>query len=69
MNLRNSLNRLYYNMTIYDFRYVNRSITGNLSYNSIMYLDIIAYQKTVPSVLLPKLWEFQSPRSQRRLTN
>mgnify|MGYP003256712480 CR=1 FL=1 len=44
MNLRDSLNRLYYNMTIYDIRYVNRSITGNLSYNSIMYLDIIAYQ-------------------------
>ena len=39
MNLRDSLNRLYYNMTIYDVRYVNRSITGNLSYNSIMYQD------------------------------
>lgn len=52
MNLRDSLNRLYYNMTIYDVRYVNRSITGNLSYNSIMYLDIIAYQDncTVSSI-------------------
>ena len=52
MNLRDSPNRLYYNMTIYDVRYVNRSITGNLSYNSIMYLDIIAYQDncTVSSI-------------------
>lgn len=45
MDLKNSLSRLYYNMTVHDIRYVNRTITGNLSYNSIMYLDIIAFQE------------------------
>ena len=60
MNLRDSLNRLYYNMTIYDIRYVNRSITGNLSYNSIMYLDIIAYQDNCTVSSIAELWEFQN---------
>lgn len=45
MNLRSSLNRLYYNMTIHDIRFINRSVTGNLSYNSVMYLDVIDFQE------------------------
>lgn len=45
MNLRSSLNRLYYNMTIHDIRFINRSAAGNLSYNSVMYLDVIDYQE------------------------
>lgn len=45
MNLRNSLNRLYYNMTIHDIRFINHSETGNLPYNSVMYLDVIDFQE------------------------
>lgn len=45
MNLRSSLNHLYYNMTIHDIRFINRSVTGNLSYNSVMYLDVIDFQE------------------------
>ncbi len=45
MNLRSSLNRLYYNMTIHDIRFINHSVTGNLSYNSVMYLDVIDFQE------------------------
>lgn len=45
MNLRSSLNRLYYNMTIHDIHFINRSLSGNLSYNSVMYLDIIDFQE------------------------
>lgn len=45
MSLRSSLNRLYYDMTIHDIRFINRSLSGNLSYNSVMYLDVIDFQE------------------------
>lgn len=44
MDLRNSLNRYYYDMTVSDLRQLSRTGGGELSYNSIMYLDVISYQ-------------------------
>lgn len=44
MDLRDRLNRYYYDNTVYDLCQLNRSGGGNLSYNSMMYLDVISYQ-------------------------
>ncbi len=44
MDLRDSLNRYYYDTTVSDLRQLKRTGGGNLSYNSIMYLDVISYQ-------------------------
>lgn len=44
MDLRDSLNRYYYDTTVCDLRQLSRSAGGELSYNSIMYLDVISYQ-------------------------
>lgn len=44
MDLRDSLNRYYYNTTVIDLRQLSRTGGGELSYNSIMYLDVISYQ-------------------------
>lgn len=45
MKLRDSLNRYYYDMTVGDLRQLSRTGGGELSYNSIMYLDVISYQQ------------------------
>lgn len=44
MNLRDSLNQYYFAMTVGDLRQLNRTGGGELSYNSMMYLDVISYQ-------------------------
>lgn len=44
MDLRNTLNRYYYDTTVSDLRMFSRVGQGDLSYNSVMYLDVIAYQ-------------------------
>jgi DNA-binding MarR family transcriptional regulator len=44
MDLRDSINRFYYTMTVSDLRRLRKGHSGELSYNSIMYLDVIAYQ-------------------------
>ena len=44
LNLRDSLNRYYYDITVSDLRQLSRTGGGELSYNSIMYLDVISYQ-------------------------
>ncbi|MDO5602370.1 MAG: MarR family transcriptional regulator [Oscillospiraceae bacterium] len=45
MDLRDSLNRYYYDMTVGDLIQLNRTGGGELSYNSMMYLDVISYQQ------------------------
>ena len=45
MNLRDSLNQYYSTMTVADLRLLSRSGEGELSYNSIMYLDVISFQQ------------------------
>ena len=45
MDLRDSLNRYYYDVTVSDLRQISRTGGGELSYNSIMYLDVISYQR------------------------
>lgn len=45
MNLRDVLNRYYYDTTVCELRHLSRTGGGNLSYNSIMYLDVIAFQE------------------------
>lgn len=45
MELRDSLNRYYYDTTVGDLRQLSRTGGGELSYNSIMYLDVISYQR------------------------
>ena len=44
MNLRDTLNQYYYDTTVCDLRQLSRTGGGELSYNSIMYLDVISYQ-------------------------
>ena len=56
MDLRDSLNRYYYDSTVSDLRQLSRTGGGELSYNSIMYLDVISYQHEqggVPSAPWP----------------
>ena len=45
MNLRDTLNQYYYDTTVCDLRQLSRTGGGELSYNSIMYLDVISYQR------------------------
>ena len=45
MDLRDSLNRYYYDVTVSDLRQISRTGGGELSYNSIMNLDVISYQR------------------------
>lgn len=45
MDIRDSLNRFYYDTTVSDLRQLSRTGGGELSYNSIMYLDVISYQQ------------------------
>ena len=44
MNLRDSLNQYYFDMTVSGLRRLGRTGGGELSYNSMMYLDVISYQ-------------------------
>ena len=44
MNLRDKLNQYYFDATVCELRMLSRSGGGDLSYNSVMYLDIIAFQ-------------------------
>lgn len=44
MNLRDSLNQYYYDEIVCDLRRLAQN-GGELSYNSIMYLDVISYQE------------------------
>lgn len=44
MDLQETLNRYFYNQTINELRLMNESSSElNLSYNSLLYLDIISY--------------------------
>lgn len=45
MDLRDSLNQFYYDTTVSDLKLLSRSGSGDLSYNSIMYLDVISFQQ------------------------
>lgn len=45
MDVKSSLNQCYYRMTISDLRMMNDSGGDNISYNSVLYLDLISYQK------------------------
>ena len=44
MDLRDSLNQFYYDATVNDLRQLSRTGGGELSYNSMMYLDVISFQ-------------------------
>ena len=41
MNLRDSLNQYYYDEIVCDLRRLAKNGGGELSFNSIMYLDVI----------------------------
>lgn len=45
MDIRDSLNQFYYDTVVNDLRQLSRSGGGELSYNSIMYLDVISFQQ------------------------
>ena len=45
MDLRDALNQYYYDTTVCDLRQLSRTGGGELSYNSIMYLDVISFQE------------------------
>ena len=47
MDLRDSLNRYYYDVTVSDLRQISRTGGGELSYNSIMYLDVSTLANTL----------------------
>ena len=43
--MRDSLNQYYYDEIVCDLRRLAKNGGGELSYNSIMYLDVISYQE------------------------
>lgn len=44
MNLKNFINQFYFDMTIHELQRMNESTNlPNITYNSILYLDMIAY--------------------------
>ncbi|WP_246019767.1 MarR family winged helix-turn-helix transcriptional regulator [Bacilliculturomica massiliensis] len=45
INLLDSLNQYYFDMTVCSIRQLHRDAGLNISYNSVMYLDIISYQE------------------------
>ena len=45
MDLRDALNQYYYDTTVCDLRQLSRTGGGELSYNSIMYQDVISFQE------------------------
>lgn len=46
MSLKDTINRFYFDMTINELRLMNQSeVFPNITYNSLLYLDIIAYTK------------------------
>ena len=47
MPLRDRRCRYYSDSTVSDLRQVNKTGGGELSYNSIMYLDVISYQQAL----------------------
>ena len=44
MDLRDTLNRYYYDSTVCELRQLAKNGGGEFSYNSMMYLDVISYQ-------------------------
>ena len=44
MNLRDCINAYYYDTTVSYLRQLSRTGGGELSYNSMMYLDVISFQ-------------------------
>ena len=57
MNFRDSLNRYYYDVTVSDLRQLSRTGGGELSYNSIMYLDVISFQNALGKCTVSSLAE------------
>ena len=45
MDLRQKMDRFYLDLVLNELRLANSSQLGHLTYNSILYLDIIAYQE------------------------
>lgn len=44
--LKDTIDRYFYNMTTYELRLMNQKvISSDITYNSLLYLDMIAYQK------------------------
>lgn len=65
MDLRDSLNRYYYDVTVSDLRQISRTGGGELSYNSIMYLDVISYQRAQGECTVSTLAILCSSQSRR----
>lgn len=46
MEIKNAINQFYFDMTIHELRLMNEGNQfGNITYNSLLYLDIIAYKE------------------------
>ncbi len=57
MNLTEAINRFYYEGAINELRLMNSSvIQPNVSYNTLLYLDIIAYTKNCTASSIAKLF-------------
>lgn len=53
--LKNQLNQFYFNMAINEMRLMNESVHfPNITYNSLLYLDIIAYKENCTVSFLAK---------------
>lgn len=62
MDIVNTINELYYQMTLYELRLLNKNPNwGNVSYNSRMYLDLIAYQQNCTVSFLAKALNISKP--------
>lgn len=61
MELEHSINRLVYSMAVNDIRMCSHYCAGELSYNSVMYLDLIACQKDCTVSSLAEILRVSKP--------
>ncbi len=45
MSVFDSINELYYNLTICELKSMNNKVYGGLTHNSLLYLDLISYKE------------------------
>ncbi|MEA4853075.1 MAG: MarR family transcriptional regulator [Christensenella sp.] len=56
MNLKTALDRLHYDFTMNELRLMNKSRhSGSMSYNSLLYLDLIAYKENCTASYLAEI--------------
>ena len=62
MELRNALDAFYYSTALCDLRLMNQQfVDKNITYNSLLYLDLIAYRENFTASYLAKALHISRP--------